>query len=101
SGGGGLTLAAANTEQSAALNTIMQHGGARCYLGGDPHLVAVERTATLYPAASDRQKGGEDTTFTRTDSLGAWQSFTNSPNAAILARRPNDAAYLFPIYRGF
>jgi len=101
SGGGGLTTAAANAERDATTQTIMQHAGARCYLGGDPHLAAVERTPALYPLAADRQKGGEDTTFTRSDSLGTWQLFTNSPNAAISARRPYDAGYLFPMYRGF
>ena len=101
SGGGGLTPAAAGTEQTATLQTILGHAGARCYLGGDPHLVAVARKSTQYPTASDRQKGGEDSTFTPIDSLGSWQLYSNSPNATVLAARPKDAKYLFPLYRGF
>jgi hypothetical protein len=103
SGGAGMTTTAANNERNATLNTIMNHSGARCYLGGDPHLVAVERNATDYPTASDRQKGGEDTTFTKSDSLGAWMKFTETPASIIQTKREKhgDAKYLFPIYRGF
>lgn len=93
---GGLSLAAAQSESSATVATIMQHAGARCYLGGDPHLVAVSRTAILYPNALDRQKGGDDTTFTPVDPNGAWVLYTNTPNAAVAAHRA-DAKYLFPL----
>jgi hypothetical protein len=97
---GGMTLAQAQAESSATLATIMKHANARCYLGGDPHLVAVQRTSTAYPNAADRQKGGDDTTFTATDPNGAWKVFTTTPNAKVSAVRKNDANYLFPIYRG-
>ena len=97
---GGLTLAAAQAESSATLNTIMKHANARCYLGGDPHLVAVQRTVAAYPNAADRQKGGDDSTFTPTDPNGAWKVFTTTPAAKVSAVRKNDANYLFPIYRG-
>jgi hypothetical protein len=95
----GMSSSAANSEQDASFSTIMKHSGARCYLGGDPHLVAVERTSTAYPADSIRQKGGDDTTFTATDPYGAWGQYSASPNASVSAARP-DAPYLFPIYRG-
>src|SRR5207237_8292952 len=73
--GGGLTSAAAAAESSATLSTILKHANARCFLGGDPHLVAVQRTATAYPSAPTRQKGGDDTTFTPTDPNGSWPQF--------------------------
>jgi len=97
---GGMSASAAATESAASVSTIMQHANARCFLGGDPHLVAVERTILSHPTAGDRQKGGDDTTFTATDPNGAWQAFTTTPNGAVAARRPYDAQYLFPIYRG-
>lgn len=93
----GMSSTSAANEQGASLSTIMNHSGARCYLGGDPHLVALERTPTAYPTSADRQKGGDDTTFTASDSLGAWQVFSATPDAS-LSGRP-DAKYLFPIYR--
>jgi hypothetical protein len=70
----------------------MGHAGARCYLGGDPHLVAIERAGVL------GQKGGDDTTWTTADSYGTWQAYGGTPDAR-LAGRP-DAQYLFPMYRG-
>jgi hypothetical protein len=78
---------------------ILQHPNVRCYLGGDPHLVAVERPNSY--SASDRHKGGDDTTFTATDKFGAWQLYGASPNSIVSTKRPNDAAYLFPLYRGY
>ena len=97
---GGLKRFQARAESSATIATIMQHSGARCYLGGDPHLVAVERTAALYPNASDREKGGDDTTFTPVGAYGAWKLYSSTPNAAVSAVR-GDAKYLFPLYRGY
>ena len=93
---GGLTHPAAQAESSATVATIMQHSNARCYLGGDPHLVAVSRTAALYPIASTRQKGGDDTTFTPVGAYGSWVQYTASPNATVAAKRA-DAKYLFPL----
>jgi hypothetical protein len=94
---GGLTSSAARAESSATLATIMGHANARCYLGGDPHLVAVQRTAAAY-AAGDRQKGGDDTTFTPSDPNGSWSVFTTTPNVKVAPRY--DARFLFPIFRG-
>lgn len=89
------------SDQSASLETIMRHSGARCFLGGDPHLVAVARTSDLYPNAADRQIGGDDDTFTPVDHYGSWKVYTGTPDATISAARPKDANYLFPLYRGF
>ncbi|HEY5219168.1 MAG TPA: hypothetical protein VIJ16_05130 [Gemmatimonadaceae bacterium] len=97
----------ASTDYKAAATTVMNGAGARCYLGGDPHLVAVARTTSIidpktgvnYTTAAI-QKGGEDTTFTPTDQYGAWSLYSSSPNAAVSAKRV-DAKYLFPLYRGY
>ncbi len=94
-------LTNANTESAANVTTIMQHAGARCYLGGDPHLAAVSRDVAHGYAALRIQIGGEDTTFTPSDSRGSWSQFTAAPNGAIAAKRPADARYLYPLYRGF
>lgn len=98
---GGMSSSQANSEASASVQTILSHAGARCYPGGDPHLVAVARTSALYPSAADRQKGGTDTTFTPIDAYGSWTKYSDTPVAKVAAARPNDADYLFPIYRGF
>lgn len=95
---GGMTDAAAGAEQTASVATIMQHSGARCYLGGDPHLVAVSRTLALYPSDPDRQKGGDDTTFTPVGAYGSWVQYSATPNATVSAKRV-DAKYLFPLSR--
>ncbi|MEO7085217.1 MAG: hypothetical protein ABI442_07320 [Gemmatimonadaceae bacterium] len=96
---------------SATLTTVkftklMQtHAKITCFLGGDPHLVAVARTTAAgaghYPLASDVHKGGEDTTFTPVDQYGSWTLYSATPNGTIAGARPADAKYLFPIYRGF
>lgn len=98
SGGGNLTNGQAATEQGLDMKDIMQHTNARCYPGGAPQLVAVERTTALGYTAAQIQKGGDDTTFTATDSRGAWTQFSATPDAAISAKRV-DARYLFPLSR--
>ena len=100
-GGGGLTSSAASTEKSASTATIMGHTNARCYLGGDPHLVAVERIAANYPDTLTRYIGGDNTTFTAVGKYGTWRQYSATPLAAITLKRPNDAKNLFPIYRGY
>ena len=98
-GGGGLTSAQATSEKTATEATIMGHANARCYLGGDAHLAAIERIAANYPDPLTRNIGGEDTTFTPVGAKGTWRTFTVTPNATIAAKR-SDAKQLFPIYRG-
>ena len=91
---GEMTSTQASNESSASVSTIMTHANARCYLGGDPHLVAVERTGAA------GQIGGNDSTFTAVGNLGSWQKFTDVPDARLtsVAHR-QDANYLFPIHR--
>jgi hypothetical protein len=96
---GGMSGTNADLERDASLNTIMGHANARCYLGGSPQLVAVERTVALGYAPSAIQKGGDDTTFTATDAFGAWTLYSATPAASVVARRPHDAQYLFPLHR--
>jgi hypothetical protein len=109
SGGGAMTTTAAQNEQNATLQTIMSHPNARCYLGGDPHLVAIARN-TAFWANSDKQKGGDDTTFTASDPRGAWQTWSGTIPPVVASVRgvagssvlgPHDAAYLYPLYRGY
>lgn len=94
----GMTSTAAKAESAATVQTIMNRNGSRCFLGGAPQLAPAARTAALYSAAA-REKGGDDTTFTAVDAFGQWIAYTTSPNAAVAARRPNDAGYLFPLHR--
>ncbi len=92
----------------------------RCYPGGDPHLVAVERDS-LYPFPGApappartgtfwttgglhltyNQRGGVDTTFTDSlhSAMGHWSTspFAGSIPATIKANHPRDYTYLYPI----
>ncbi|HVX38662.1 MAG TPA: hypothetical protein VHB25_03730 [Gemmatimonadaceae bacterium] len=97
----GGSISAAHTEGESTIQTIMNHPGARCFLGGDPHLAAVARTTALGYSVDHIHIGGEDTTFTPVDQYGSWTLVTNSPDPTIAAHRPADAKYLFPLYRGF
>lgn len=98
----GMSSTAADNEKNASITKIMTNPGARCYLGGDPHLVAIARQGVPGYTAADYQKGGEDTTFTPVDSRGGvWTVATTTPNATIAAKRPWDKNYLFPLYRGY
>ena len=45
-------LSAANTEQGRTLQAILGTPGTRCYLAGDPHLVAPDRSTTLTDPAT-------------------------------------------------
>lgn len=65
------TFADTIVRKSAA--QVMTLPGARCLLGGDPRLVAVERAGRPGYAAADWQKGGDDTTFTASGNYGAWR----------------------------
>ena len=74
----------------------------RCYLGGDPHLVAIERYGMPGYVARDWQKGGSDTTFTPVGRFSTWRTYPGTVDGRLAAgavKRP-DANYLFPLYRG-
>ena len=89
----------AAAERALALKAILDHPAARCYLAGDPHLVATDRATSLgYPLAKV-QRGGTDTTFTPVGLYGSWKS-RGAANASVVAKRPWDATYLYPIDRG-
>ncbi|MEO5815481.1 MAG: pilus assembly PilX N-terminal domain-containing protein [Gemmatimonadaceae bacterium] len=110
---------AANADKNASVKTVMSSSNAQCYLAGDPHLVAVERsnaytdpaTGSPYSLAAIR-KGGTDTTFTPVGVNGSWRLWSNTPDSVFKRKRgypgagaPNgavgDAKYLFPIDRLF
>lgn len=104
-----------NADSTATLQTILAtarlHGedAARCYPAGDPHLVWIDRgagsgtnplTGAAYTTAQ-REKGGTDTTFTPRGAFGTWLINPATPHDSVLKYRPKDAAYLYPIDRGF
>lgn len=90
------------TSTNTFVGLLQRHPNVRCYLGGDPHLVAVARTTSLGYTNAAIHKGGDDTTFTPTDQFGAWQQYSTTPPAAVAAKRGGGQAnYLFPLYRGF
>jgi hypothetical protein len=101
-------LDSANKEQSQSLKGILDNPGARCFLAGDPHLVATDRLATIkdpqtganYVAAAIN-KGGTDTTFTPVGAYGSWKQWAAVPNDTIKKYRPWDGRYLIPIDRSF
>lgn len=95
---GGMSSSAATDTSNASLSTIMAKSTARCYLGGDPRLVAEERNSGSFTTAQ-KQKGGEDTTFTAVGARGYWLRWPGTVDSRLVTRR-KDAAYLFPIYRG-
>lgn len=97
---GGMTARQAQDTANAGLGEIMAKSTARCYLGGDPHLVAVERNNGNFTNAQ-KQIGGDETTFTPVNGArGRWLQWPGAVDPRLAARRPWDAQYLFPIYRG-
>lgn len=97
---GGMTPAQALDTSSASLHTIMNKATARCYLGGDPRLVSVERNSGGFTPA-DQQKGGDDTTFTANGARGSWARWPGAVDPRLLGTRyASQASYLFPIDRG-
>jgi hypothetical protein len=102
---GGYNWTDAGTESSASVTTIMKHttnGGARCYLGGDPHLVSVARHSGVW-AKRDQERGGLDTTFTASDSHGSWKTWSGTVVSALQTKSGwgSAAPYMFPLYRGY
>jgi hypothetical protein len=92
---------------------IMASASARCYLGGAPQLVYSERDTSIYLAAQ-REKGGDDTTFTQNGRHGVWRVRPSAAPApatyapllaltttATASRRRNLAEVnsLFPLHR--
>lgn len=117
---GGVTQAQADTyadaEKISSVGNILDNPNARCFLAGDPHLVATERVASdllnypdpkfpLVPTAytpGSVTKGGEDTTFTPKGRNGAWVAVPQTSfNAIIKTLRPWDGLYLNPLTRKY
>ena len=97
---GGMTAQQATDTSNASLGDIMAKSTGRCYLGGDPHLVAVERNNLSFSNAQ-KQIGGDSSTFTPVNGAkGHWLPWPGPVDPRLAARRPWDAQYLFPIYRG-
>ena len=90
--------AAAKADSAQTIQQIMANPQARCFLPGDPHLVAEDRPTATYPAVRVN-RGGDDTTFTPIGNFGAWKLYPGTTPSA-LAFRP-DAAYLYPLDRSF
>jgi hypothetical protein len=101
-------LTEANKEKALNLSQILDNAGARCYLGGDPHLAATERSTTIKDAntgikytTAQVQIGGTDTTFTPVGLNGSWKKYATAAPDSVKKYRPWDAGYLYPIDRGF
>ena len=80
------------TIKSSDRDKMMQNPTFRCYMSGDPHLVASERRL-MYPALTGSaidlakwQKGGEDSTLTDSTQYGYWQKWSGdeTPVAAAI-----------------
>lgn len=97
---GGMTPAQAMDTSAASITTIMSKATARCYLGGEPQLVSAERNSAGF-APGEKQKGGDDTTFTASGARGSWRAWPGAVDPRLLSTRyASQASYLFPIDRG-
>jgi hypothetical protein len=96
-GANGMSSTQANNHMNLSLKYVMGMPNARCYPGGDPHLVAVERNTSAFSSA-EKQKGGDDTTFTANGKYGSWVPWPGVVQPTL--NRP-DRNYLFPLYRGY
>jgi hypothetical protein len=105
------TAVASNAKRDGIMTNA---SGFRCYLGGDPHLVAIERSKKLSlpaPVNADWQIGGEDSTWTDSTSFGWWQQWGGATGSTVAALAGMNAANkyvnykdqatrLWPLYRG-
>jgi hypothetical protein len=106
-------LVLARADSANTTQQILDNPGARCYLAGDPHLVAIDRplngtdprraAGVLYTNA-ERWKGGTDTTFTPIGTYGRWTAYPGPVAAPVdtsyrIGRQ--DGMMLHPIDRKF
>jgi hypothetical protein len=100
----------ADAEMASTLTQILDNPNARCFLAGDPHLVATDRVelaAKPLPqigvySAADVRKGGSDTTFTPKGKYGEWRLATQTTDIdTINTKRPWDGRYLYPLSRKY
>jgi hypothetical protein len=103
-GFGSYSSSAASSHGDRSVSNLMSPGSLlsgqpspRCFVGGDPHLVAVDGDASSNAAA---RIGGDNTTFTPSGDLGRWTAWGGAVDPRLAAVRPWDADYLFPLYRG-
>jgi len=106
---------AATVITPALRQAIMLNPTFRCYMSGDPHLVATERRLML-PALTNTatdlakwQKGGEDTTLTDSTQYGFWQKWSGAQAPVVAAVNGtagtnyrqwiNHVATLWPLHR--
>ena len=111
-GGPGMSAANATAHLNQNVATLMTNavgavgsnneGVQRCYLGGAPQLVAIERYLVGGYAAAAYQKGGDDTTFTPIGRWGQWKTYAGTIDGRLTsgAAARADASYLFPLFRG-
>jgi hypothetical protein len=99
---GGMSAAQANAHGDADMSTIFAaplvtgQPQPRCYLGGDPHLAAIDGDYATQVLA---RIGGDDATFVPNGKYGSWAKWPGAVDARLAAIRPWDAAYLFPLHR--
>jgi hypothetical protein len=85
----------AETLSPTDIERILTRSGARpgnrsqCMLGGSSEL----NVGNVSPF------GGTSTTFQNSDGKGSWQLYPGVVDARLIARRPSEAAYLFPLQR--
>ena len=90
---------------------IMANPTFRCYMSGDPHLVATERRLSLPAPTSTAlwQRGGEDSTQTDSTQYGFWQKWSGDQTPVVAALGgtagtkysywQQHAGTLWPLYR--
>jgi hypothetical protein len=80
-------FSATTTITAALRQKIMNNPTFRCYMGGDPHLVATERRVALPAPTSvtQWQKGGEDSTLTDSTQYGFWQKWSGNQAPVVTA----------------
>jgi hypothetical protein len=108
-----------STNPATVQQNLMALPTAHCYLGGDPHLAAIERPSNttyklqvqtallglavptaLTATAAVNVLAGDSTTWTDSSTYGHWVKWTGTIDPRVPVARPNDSNFLFPIYRG-
>lgn len=89
----------------ALQRAVLEKPGARCFLGGDPHLKAVSLGTAQYNAAVSLSGvavadalGGTDESFVSAGPMGSWIRWDGPVDPRLNGRL--DREYLFPLYRG-
>ena len=105
---------ATSSNATTLVSYVMGLPTARCYLGGDPNLRAVElrgtsryttdtagvRSGAITATNAALDLAGTDTTFVASDAQGQWLTWPGPIDARVQSKWPGQASYLFPLYRG-